>query len=228
MPIDILIFAAIAGFFVWKLRQVLGQKHGDERERPNRFTAAEEAAKRAQEAAPAATAGSIIDGEATEVVPPRAALTAPQGSLVEAIASVRSVDRNFDEKSFLAGARAAFTLIVEAFAKGDLPALKGLLKPTVYAGFETEVERRRVAGETMQTSILRILAADIASVRIDGPGVLITVDFTSEQQSATTNAAGEVIDGDLKKPQHVAESWTFERDSTSADPTWFLVSTRTR
>lgn len=233
MPIDILIFAAVAGFFVWKLRQVLGQKHGDERERPNRFTAAEEAAKRdAQQAGASNDTGPIINGEAVEVkapvMLPAQAQTSPQGSLAGAIASIRLVDPHFDEKQFLAGARAAFTMIVENFAKGDLPALKKLLKPAVYAGFETEIERRVAAGEVMQTSILRILAADIANVRIDGSTVLLTVDFTSEQQSATTNAQGEVIDGDLKKPQHVAESWTFERDSTSSDPTWFLVSTRTR
>lgn len=221
MPFDILIFAAVAGFFVWKLRQVLGQKHGDERERPNRFTVQPEADKLALPKT------MVIDGEASEVRS-QAALTSPQGSLASAIASVKTADPRFDEKQFLAAARSAFTLIVESFAKGDVVTLKGLLKPVVFAGFETEIARRQEAGETVQTTIVRLLAADIAAVRLDGSVANITVDFTSEQQSVTTNAQGEVIDGDPKKPQHVAESWAFERDTATADPTWFLVSTRPR
>lgn len=234
MPFDILIFAAIAAFFVWKLRQVLGQKSGDERERPNQFTAAEEAEKRQAEiqkkygpqGAPPATP-SIIDGEAVEVQP-RPPAPLPQGSLASAIAGIKAADPSFDERRFISGARTAFTMIVESFAKGDTETLKGLLKPSVYAGFETEIERRKAAGETASTTIQRLLAADIANVRIDGKLALVTVDFTSEQLSVTRNAQGEVIDGDPKKPEHVAESWTFERDTASSDPTWFLVSTRTR
>lgn len=230
MPFDILIFAAIAGFFVWKLRQVLGQKSGDERERPNVFKLREDAEKRQQEARDqqGSDAPAIIDGEAVEVVRPRPPAPLPQGSLASAIAGVRALDPSFDEKRFLSAARTAFTMIVDAFAKGDTDTLKSLLKPAVYAGFETEIERRKTAGETLATTIQRLLAADIANVRIDGKTVLLTVDFTSEQLSVTRNAQGEVIDGDPKKAEHLSESWTFERDTSSNDPTWFLVSTRTR
>lgn len=236
MPLDILIFAGIAAFFVWKLRQVLGQKHGDERERPNRFTLQAEIEKQRAEQARAAASESAnnetIDGEAREVGASAGALPAPppapQGSLAGALAALRAADKNFDEKAFVQGARTAFSMIVEAFARGDLETLRGLLKPHVFVGFEAEIARRQAAGETMHATIQRILAADLAQVRLDGEVALVTVDFTSEQVTATTNTTGEVLDGDLKKPQVVAESWTFERNTSSADPTWFLLATRSR
>lgn len=222
MPLDIIIFAAIAGFFVWKLRQVLGQKHGDERQQPNPFARPPEAP--AKEESPADT---IIDGEATEVRP-RIELAPPVGSLASQVAQVKALDNAFDERQFLQGARSAFTFIVEAFGKGDTDTLKGLLKPGVYAGFEGEIERRKAAGETTHTTIQRLLAADISAVRTEGKTAVVTVDFTSEQLSWTKNAQGEVIDGNPNKAEHVAESWTFERDTTNRDPTWLLVATRTR
>lgn len=224
MSFDILIFAAIAGFFVWKLRQVLGQKHGDEREQPNPFTRPPEAEQPVQDSA---DGGLIIDGEATEVRP-RPAIAAPVGSLASAIAAVRALDPAFEEKAFLQKARSAFTFIVEAFAKGDTDTLKQLLRSDVYAGFAGEIERRNAAGETTHTTIQRLLAADIASVRTEDKKAIVTVDFTSEQLSWTKNAQGEVIDGNPSKAEQVAESWTFERDTSSRDPTWFLVATRTR
>lgn len=219
MLIDILIFAAIAAFFAWKLRQVLGQKTGDEQDRGNPFAAPPEAERPV-----------VIDGQATEV---RSATAAPTiqpapNSLAEALQHVRVLDAAFDEKHFLSGARAAFTMIVEAFARGDEAELKNLLRPTVLAGFVAEIERRKGAGETLITNVQRVLAADISAARVEGKTAALTVDFTSEQLAYTTNAAGEVIDGDAKKPHIVSESWTFERDTSSKDPNWFLVATRPR
>lgn len=216
MIIDIIIFAAIAVFFVWKLRSVLGQRTGEERDRGNPFAVAEQPEPEEETDAPV-----IIEGQARSVAP-----EAPANSLAGAINQVRQLDPAFDEKHFLAGARAAFTLIVEAFAKGDEAALKNLLRPTVLAGFVNEIARRKAAGEIMETRIVRLLAADISAARTDGKTAVVTVDFTSEQVSFTKNGAGEVIDGDEKKLQHVAESWTFERDTTLRDPNWFLTATR--
>jgi predicted lipid-binding transport protein (Tim44 family) len=218
MIIDIIIFAAVAAFFGWKLWSVLGSRTGDERERPTIYSATENDASPLT--ADGDTDNAVIEGQVRELN------TAPANSLAAAVASIRQADHTFEEKQFLAGARTAFTMIVEAFAKGNEEALKGLLKSNVLSGFVSEIERRKAAGETMETRIVRILAADISAARVDGTMAVVTVDFTSEQISVTRNAAGEVIDGNPTKPEHVAESWVFERDITSRDPNWFLVATR--
>lgn len=214
MIIDIIIFAALAAFFVWKLRSVLGQKTGDERPPVNPF--AQQPA-----AAPANDTGSVIESTAREV-------PHPAGSLTAAIAAIKYADVSFDEKRFLVGSRTAFSMIVEAFAKGDVGTLGTLLRPAVLSGFVNEIERRKTAGEAVETRIQRILAADISAARIDGTTAVITVDFTSEQLSVTRNAANEVIDGNPNKAELVSESWVFERDITNKDPNWFLVATKTR
>jgi len=216
MIIDIIIFGGIAAFFAWKLWSVLGTKTGDERSRQNPYQQPDVTTVR-----PSAEADpTVIEGRAREVN------NAAPNSLAAAVSQISQAYPDFDEKQFLAGARAAFTMIVEAFAKGDEATLKTLLRPNVMAGFTTEIERRHAAGETLETRIVRILAADISAARVEGSTATVTVDFTSEQISVTRNAAGEVIDGNPSKAEHVAESWVFERDITSRDPNWFLVATR--
>ena len=45
-------------------------------------------------------------------------------------------DKTFDAKHFVAGARAAYEMIVTAYAEGDRRTLKNLLSKDVYDGFE--------------------------------------------------------------------------------------------
>lgn len=223
MAIDIILFAAIAVFFVFKLRQVLGQKHGEERERPNPFaTQADNAAQVNQP--------NTIDGKATEASPEMAAqassMAAPN-SVAGGITQIKILDPSFNEKQFITNAKTAFTMIVEAFAKGDEPTLEMLLRPDVLKSFKTEIKRRLEAGEDVIAEVKKITVADIAAARVEGRMALVTVDFTSEQLNYTKNAAGEVIDGDAGRPIEIAESWTFERDTRSKTPEWFLVATKT-
>lgn len=218
MPIDIILFALIAAFFVWKLRQVLGTRTGEEQERPDPF----------KQAPPANPQSPVIDGEAREVpnAANRTAYTAPASSVAGGLAQIHILDNGFDEKRFLSNAKQAYTMIVEAFARDDRAGLKPLLKTEIYEGFVAELNARAARGETLQTDVQKISAADIAAARTDGKLAIITVDFTSEQLSVTRNQQGEVIDGDPVRPIEVAEAWTFERDTTSNSPAWYLVGTR--
>jgi predicted lipid-binding transport protein (Tim44 family) len=53
----------------------------------------------------------------------------------------------------------------------------------------------------------------------------ITVRFTAQFVSATTDASGAVVAGDSKAVRDVADIWTFARDTHSSDPNWILVAT---
>ena len=215
MPLDVLLFALIAVFFAWKLRQVLGTRNGEEAERPDPFK---------RPAAAARDGAQTIDGEAREV-PPRTA-GAPPSSVAGGLNQIRALDTGFDEKRFLANARQAYTMIVEAFAKDDRATLKPLLKADIYDGFVAEMDARAGRGEVLQADIRKITAADIAAARTDGKLAIVTVDFGSEQISVTRNQQGEVIDGDPVRPVEVAEAWIFERDTSNASPAWHLAGTR--
>ena len=222
MPFDIILFAAIAVFFFWKLRQTLGTRNGEERERDNPFAPP-------PAAPPVDGKGPVIMGEAKELpLAPRGPFgpVHPESSVAGGLAQLRTIDPSFDEKVFLAGAKQAYSLIVEAFATGDKPTLKMLLTPAVYDSFIGELDARIVRGETLVAKVKRILVTEISAVRAEGSRGIVTVDFTSEHISVTTNQTGEVIDGDAVQPTEVAEAWIFERDLTSSDPAWHLVATR--
>ena len=55
-------------------------------------------------------------------------------------------DPSFDVEHFVVGARAAYELIVNAFAKGDREALRALLTPRVYDSYAAAITAREAEG----------------------------------------------------------------------------------
>jgi len=212
--IEIVIFAMIAAFLVYRLRSVLGRRTGEERQRPNPFTP--------QPARP----DNVVP------MPPRSAADAPFSpdepvSLAEALKQIHAADPNFDEKTFVHGARGAFQMIVEAFAQGDTATLRPLLSDDVYDSFVQAIRQRQAAGETLETRIDRIRDADVIEARLDGRDALVTIKFVSDQINLVRNAAGEIVDGDPRQPVEVVDIWSFRRNTRARDPNWALVETRT-
>lgn len=217
--IDILILAMIAAFLVYRLRSVLGRRHGEERQRPNPY--AQQPGPRGREAP---------DNVVKMPGPRRAEVPAPTPgepiSLAAAIDTVRAADPTFDEKQFVHGAHAAFEMIVTAFARGDTDALRPLLSDDVYGNFAKAVAERAARGEVLDTRIEAIQDADIVEATLDGRTAMITVRFVSDQVNVTRAADGSVVDGDPDRTLEVVDIWTFARDTHSRDPNWFLVETR--
>ena len=56
--------------------------------------------------------------------------------------AVATQDPSFDAKHFLTGGRAAYEMIVTAYAQGDRRNLKNLLSREVYDGFESAIKER--------------------------------------------------------------------------------------
>lgn len=222
--IEIIIFAMIAAFLVHRLRSVLGRRTGEERQRPNPFATSDEAAPardnviqlpNRQRGEPAEREARVADPASDEPL-----------SLAARINQVRDADSGFEEKSFLSGARAAFEMIVQAFAAGDLASLRPLLSDEVFANFARAVKDRQAASETLETRVAAIRDVDLADARLDGSVAFITIRFVSDQTNVTKNAEGRIIDGDPSEPIEVIDIWTFARNVRSRDPNWTLVETR--
>ena len=151
---------------------------------------------------------------------------APEGSaLNSALKQILSVDRSFEPGEFLGGARAAYEMIVMAFADGDKKALKNLLSPEVYDGFVGAIEDREKRGETIESTFVGIDKSEIVEAALKGSVAQVTVKIHSQLISATRDKAGEVVDGDPAKVTEVVDIWTFARDTHSRDPNWKLVAT---
>jgi len=132
---------------------------------------------------------------------------------------------DFDAKHFLTGARAAYEMIVNAYAEGDRRTLKNLLSREVYDGFEAAINEREKRGDTVESRFVSIDNAEITAAEVRGRNLQATVRFQSKLVSVTRDKAGAVIDGNAEKVTDVTDVWTFARDVSSRDPNWKLVAT---
>ncbi|HSV29575.1 MAG TPA: Tim44/TimA family putative adaptor protein, partial [Candidatus Omnitrophota bacterium] len=161
---DILFFAMVAAFLVLRLRSMLGRRTGNERP-PTDWTGASK------------PSDNVIDLASARKP---AAEPLPEGPVGEGVAAIRAADPSFSMAEFVSGARAAFAMIVEAFAAGDKATLKPLLSDDVYRGFAQAIDARVEAGETLQTELVSVRSADLVDARMRGSVAEVTVRFRSE------------------------------------------------
>ena len=214
---DIILFGMIAVFLILRLRSVLGRRTGHER-RPTDIFRREPAEARAE------ASDRVVE------LPPRASKAeTPVTVLKEAdsgLGQVKAADAGFDAGQFLAGARGAFEMIVAAFAAGDKHKLRTLLSNEVFDNFAGAIDARAEKGETLETKLAAIRAAEIAEAEMRGQTAFVTVKFTSEQSNVTRDAEGRIVDGVPGQSEDVVDLWTFARNTRARDPNWMLVETK--
>lgn len=223
---DIIVFAAVAAFLAYRLRSVLGEKNGEERERPNPFTLRSQDTTQPPPANQPNPPHPAFAPDADAPVAPKPVLQHAPDSLAGRIANVQESDPSFSEKGFLSGARGAFQTIVEAFAAESTETLRPLLSDDVYDSFSAAIRARQAAKEKLETRIIRIKDVELLDAGMTINIAKVTVRIISEQVQLTRNAAGEIIDGSDTASRDVIDVWTFARNTRSLDPNWHLVETR--
>jgi predicted lipid-binding transport protein (Tim44 family) len=221
--IDIIFFAMIAAFLALRLRSVLGRRDGHERGYRDPFKRVPEPHK-----APAERAEDNVVRLPERAVDEEKLKEVAHGddTLASGLIQVKLADPSFEPEAFIAGARQAFEMILEAFAGGDTATLKSMLNAEVFANFAQAIKSREETGETLKYTLVGIRSAEIVEAYMEGRNASVTVKFVSEQINATVNAKDEVVSGDLNKVVDVTDFWTFQRDTRSRDPNWTLVATR--
>jgi len=236
---DIILIGLVAVFLILRLRAVLGKRTGSERP-PSRdpFTPPPPPAGNTPRIgdAPAQTGNDNIIPLPSSGAPaqtrPSLAVNAPGGirstvlpTASAGVAAIRVADPSFDPLGFTGGARAAFTTIVEAFARGDTQPLRPLLDGPTFASFEAAIRGRNERQEKAETTLIGFEASDIAAAEMQGTNASVTVRFVSEQINVVRNAEGQIAEGNPNEVQKVVDLWTFRRDTKSGDPNWQLVKT---
>jgi predicted lipid-binding transport protein (Tim44 family) len=217
--IDILFFAMVAAFIALRLRSVLGRRTGHERRRSAGFGGPRPNG--------ADNVVSLPDRPAAQAEADAAVADLADGSVKSGLTQIRMADPRFDLQQFLAGARAAFEMIVEAYAAGDKATLRPLLADDVYRGFEGAIDQRQGAGHTLETQLTAVPAVEVVGAKMDAGRARVTVRFKSEQINILRDAEGKILEGDPQTAEEVVDLWTFQRDTASPDPNWTLVETRT-
>jgi predicted lipid-binding transport protein (Tim44 family) len=200
--VDILIFAILAVFLIFRLRSVLGRRDGFD-EKP-------------KERAVKATFQS------------REVLTDdPHFSSGEGVEAIVKADPHFSQQSFLQGAENAYRMILENFASGDMDKLKPLLGYDMAASFSEAIHDRRKAGEDLSISLVELSRIDLLRAWVSEGVASIIVEYHSTQIRVLRDEAGVIIDGESEEPETFIDQWTFERDVTTDSPIWLLTETQT-
>lgn len=225
ISLDLVVLGIIAVVAVVMLRSILGRKNGDEESRSRaRSLPPKEAQNMARDRAKPAPVGD--HGAGLGAMSASIDEFAEPGSpLAQALTEIQLEDSSFDPGSFMTGARAAYEMIVEAFAAGDKKALKPLLSEEVFGNFVGAIDQRNQAKETVEQTFIGITKSEIAKAALTDRIAEITIKFVSELISVTKNADGAVIQGDPNQVFKVTDIWTFSRDTKSSNPNWRVSAT---
>ena len=222
IDVSTVVLALVALFVIFKLRSVLGMRNDADRRRADAS-----AQLRNSTIAPAPVAYAVPNPAANANAPSNrwAGLAEPGSPVWGGLDAIAAADSAFSAQAFLSGARAAYEMVVTAFAAGDAATLKTILAPEVFDNFNKAITARRDAGETTSTTLIAIDAADIVGARLADTTAQVSVRFSAKLVSVTRNAAGAVVDGAPDTIGEHLDVWTFARDVRSRDPNWSLTAT---
>ena len=208
MPfIDILIFAVIAVFLIFRLRSILGNRDGFEK--PKKTVQTE------------SSADNIINFKGKTPVAESAPLN---GS---GLKELRKLDNSFMDEEFLSGAKTAFPLILNAYSESDLGSLRRYVGFDLYEEFSNAVHQRDASGEHLKIDIETVNDVQLLDAEISDGIATVTVKYDTIQSRILTDASDTVIEEDSISSEQIEDIWIFERDIRSTDPNWRLVETGT-
>jgi predicted lipid-binding transport protein (Tim44 family) len=212
--IQLLVLAGIAVFLILKLRSVLGTRDGFEKP-PIPLDDVRPQVKRDFEVIEGGPDPDIIDH-------------APDGSpTAKALAAMKKAEPGFTVGPFLAGARQAYEMILMAFERGELDAIRPFLSDDVEGSFAEVIEQRERDGLVIEANFVGLKEMALQEATFDSTSGFaeITVRFVGELTSVVRNKAGEVVEGDTKTVKRQRDVWTFARRMGVDDPNWQLVAT---
>jgi predicted lipid-binding transport protein (Tim44 family) len=191
--IEILIAAMVAGVVLFRLYTILGRRTGHEPQSQDRVA-------------------SPLAGSALRPVP----TDRPAEPQARSLFDIQLADPSFETGHFLNGARAAYEIILKAFAAGDRGGLKPLLSDEVYKAFDAEITARGSAPPA--ETLAGLTDARIVEAALAGQTAEITVSFRAQF------APGSPTSSTLAQ-RDVTDVWTFARQIGASNPTWTLIAT---
>ena len=209
----IVILALVALFIGLRLYSVLGERTGHEQQPI--LKPADPARVEPRVVQPPVTQPAASDGADLAYVP----MAGP------GVRAILAADPNFDVARFVEGAKAAYRMILEAFWKGDLDAIRSHVDPHVYETFAGAVEQRKKDGLSLDNRLVAIDQAVISEATVERSVAVLTVRFEADIAAVTRNAEGQVVAGSMSDAVQTRDLWAFRRDLGSRDPNWLLIET---
>ena len=201
--LDIIIFAIIAIFLVYRLKNILGQ-NSEGNNQNNKI--------------------DIGKKNFTNVV--KLGNRKPDHNEArKGNDKISSIDPTFDEKEFLKGAQNFFEMVIDCFVKGNLKDIIDFIDVKLVKNFQSVIDDRLAENESLKIDIIKMNSIQIKDVTKLKSFIRISVLFESEQVKVLKDKKGNIIDGDQKKSIIVKDLWTFEREIQTNNLNWKLVET---
>ena len=196
--IDIIIFAVIAIFLVYRLKSILGQNsEGNEQ-------------------------NSKIDLEKKDFTN---VVNLGNKKLDSSKKTISTIDPNFNEKEFLKGAQNFFQMVIDCFVKGDLKNIVNFIDDKLIKNFQAVIDDRLEDEETLQIDVIKMNNIQIKDAKTLKNFMRVSVLFETEQIKVLKDKKGKIIDGDQNNSIIVKDLWIFEKEIQSKDLNWKLVET---
>ncbi len=150
---DIIVFAAIAIFLIYRLRSVLGKRTGFQK------TQTVQGAKKETHTNDQNPTPQLKESE-------------------QKLSAVYLKNKNFDHKQFLEGAKKAFELIITSYNEGNKKTLKELVSKEVFYAFEKSIDEKT---NDPNSQFYSLVVDGVENATVENNTMKITLKFTSEQ-----------------------------------------------
>ncbi len=206
--VTLLILAAVTVFLVFKLKDVLGTKTGQEKP---------PLAARRQNPEQAPAPVEVVNTPPLDDNDPKSAV----------YAKMQAVEPDFSPTVFANGARQAYEMLLMAFENGDKATLQKFLSPDVYQGFAQVIDERADEGLTVDARFVGLRESDIVGARFDEDDQVAEIDmkFVGEIVTVVRDKEHRIVEGDPNEIRREYDQWTFGRKMGSSDPNWLLIAT---
>lgn len=212
--IQLLVLAGIAIFLVLKLKSVLGTREGFEK--PTMRTNSDAAQRRA--------GLEVIDGGLDRDITDH---VEEDSRAAEALHAMKLAEPGFSLGEFLGGARGAYEMILMAFERGDMNAIKPFLSDDVFESFASVVDSRADQGLTVEAEFIGVRELSLLDAEFEETSRMgeVKLRFVGEITSVVRNSDDEIVEGKPGEIKRQKDIWTFARKMGSDDPNWQLVAT---
>ena len=201
--LDILIFAIIAIFLVFRLKNILGTK-------------AELDETKVKKDNDTNNFSNVISIDKKQT----------KDEYDKEVIKIQQIDKSFNKQEFLSGSEVFFKMVLDSFVLGNLDKVKDFIKPSVLKNFNLVINERKKEKETLIIDIKSINKIELISATVSKANIKINVLFETFQIKALKDKTENIIDGDINEEILVKDIWVFERKINDINPNYTLIETK--
>ena len=201
--LDILIFAIIAIFLVFRLKNILGTK-------------AELDETKVKKDNDTNNFSNVISIDKKQT----------KDEYDKEVIKIQQIDKSFNKQEFLSGSEVFFKMVLDSFVLGNLDKVKDFIKPSILKNFNLVINERKKEKETLIIDIKSINKIELISATVSKANIKINVLFETFQIKALKDKTENIIDGDINEEILVKDIWVFERKKNDINPNYTLIETK--